>query len=74
MDSNGTAENCVTSALASSPASNSPTFFIDLLSGINLQQYAASVFNALPCTGCVHELYKAAYVFYLTFALITRKQ
>lgn len=58
--SNGTANNCVTETISGSRTANSPQFFMDLISGQNLQQYVNDVFKSAQCTGCMHELYKAA--------------
>jgi hypothetical protein len=62
VDSNGTAENCLPSVLATSPVANTNTFFNNLASGHELAQYADSVFKTAQCTGCMYEMYKAAYV------------
>jgi hypothetical protein len=50
----------VTEAISSNKAANSPQFFMDLISGSNVQQYTDTVFKSAQCTGCMHELYKAA--------------
>lgn len=58
--SNGTADNCLPSVLATSPIANTNTFFNNLVSANQLDQYADSVFKAAQCTGCMYEMFKAA--------------
>jgi len=60
VTSNGTAENCLPSVLATSPIANTNSFFNNLVSASQLDQYADSVFKAAQCTGCMYEMYKAA--------------
>lgn len=46
--------------ISTSKDANNPNFFMDLVSGNNLQHYADDVFKSAKCSGCMHELYKAA--------------
>jgi hypothetical protein len=60
VDSNATTDNCLSSVLATSPIANTNSFFNNLASANELDQYADSVFKAAQCTGCMYEMYKAA--------------
>lgn len=60
-NSNGTADLCLPSTLNTSETANHNYFFNDLVTGQDdLQQYQGSVFSQAECTGCMHEMYKAA--------------
>ncbi|OCF38027.1 hypothetical protein I316_00251 [Kwoniella heveanensis BCC8398] len=57
---NATTDLCLPSTLNTSDAANNNGFFNSLVTGTNLDQYADSVFKSAKCTGCMHEMFKAA--------------
>jgi len=59
-NSNGTGEGCLAATMNTSQAANNNDFFNNLVTGNDMQQYQASVFEQAKCTGCMYELYKAA--------------
>jgi len=58
--SNGTGEHCLPATMNTSQTADNNTFFSNLVTGTDLQQYQGSVFEQAACTGCMYELYKAA--------------
>lgn len=73
-DSNGTSQLCLPSTLNTSTTANSYTFFDALVSGSssNLETHQDSVFTQAECTGCMYEMFKAAYVVLLPLLNRTR--
>ncbi|ORX36644.1 hypothetical protein BD324DRAFT_651130 [Kockovaella imperatae] len=57
---NGTADLCLPASLNTSQNGNNNDFFNSLVTGDNLDAYSQSVFGSSQCTGCIHEMYKAA--------------
>ncbi|WRT70127.1 uncharacterized protein IL334_007121 [Kwoniella shivajii] len=57
---NGTSDLCLPSTLNTSDAANNNGFFDSLVTGSNLDQYTDSVFRGAKCSGCMHEMFKAA--------------
>ncbi|WVR07570.1 hypothetical protein IAU60_004612 [Kwoniella sp. DSM 27419] len=57
---NGTAENCLPATLNTSQTANTNDFFDSLVTGTNLDKFKDSVFTSAKCTGCMHEMFKAA--------------
>ncbi|GHJ87492.1 hypothetical protein NliqN6_3894 [Naganishia liquefaciens] len=57
---NGTAPYCLSEVLNATQTTNSKDFFTNILTGTNINWYEQSFFGQQICTGCMHELYKAA--------------